>query len=425
MKKQEITSRIRKYAECNLSPGTFIPGTTWVRASSPKLHPDDVKELSDAVLRFWYTENVYASRFSRSLANVVDNKHVLLCNSGSSASLLAMSSMCETHKGKFVITCASGFPTTVAPIYQNNRVPLYVDIDKTDFQPRYEQIDYFVKKYPNEIAGAIFTHTMGFPYNEKLVREILPDSAFLISDCCDALGATPIANADISTFSFFPAHQIFAGEGGAIATNNEEYYDIARSYSNWGRSCYCAPGQNNTCGHRFDWKDVGALPDGYDHKYVFDRLGYNLKMTELQAALGWSQLKRLDEFVEDRNKNFDFLRSHLFTWRKYVRTVRKSAEFSSFSPFGFPIMVEKHAPFTRDEFVRFLNGVKIDTRMIFAGNLTRQPGFMNLPYEKMWLTDSDFLTERAFWIGCHPKLQQAELNYVVDRIEDFMEIHTK
>jgi CDP-6-deoxy-D-xylo-4-hexulose-3-dehydrase len=280
-----------------------------------------------------------------------------------------------------------------------------------------------MRKYRKEIAGVFLAHTLGFPFDEKRVSEIIEDK-FFITDNCDAIGCmldkdTPVGHyADASTYSFFPAHHISTVEGGAITTYNRELGRIMNSYVNWGRDCYCLPGNSNTCGKRFShiWE---KLPDGWDHKYIFSRVGYNLKMTELQAALGLSQLSRIEDIIHKRRKNFFYLSSTLGD--RYDYLLFPKFNFMNVSPFGCPILINKNAPFTANELIAHLESNNISTRRVFAGNITRQPGYQDLPYISVDMKESDYVMENMFWIGCQDKLAGEQLVYVKDKIIEFME----
>lgn len=419
MNKNEILYEIKKYADENLNKKKFIPGKSIIPASSPSLSSDDIVAIASSALEFWFTEGKWCKRFSDALAKQQEKHFALLCNSGSSASLLAIAAMKEfwnIEDGALILTCATTFPTTISSIYQNNLIPYYVDIDPITLFPRIDQVN--EAKYTKYVFLA---HTLGFPFCELDVNA----DKILISDCCDALGAeyfsAPVGlSANIQIHSFFPAHIITTGEGGAVLSNDDELMNIALSLSNWGRSCFCAPGQSNTCGKRFGWDDLGNLPEGWDHKYIFDRLGYNLKMTELQAALGYSQLLRLEEFKEKRLNNQRFLYSNLVQYNEYLRFVAVPT-WSNPNPFGFVIGVRDTAPFSSSEMIKFLEERKISTRRVFSGNITRQPGYMNLPYEVVDnLSGSDWVMNNMFWIGCHPALTEEMLSYMIEVFDDFM-----
>jgi len=307
MRKNDILAMVSEYANEQLQPKPFIAGKTRIPASGPSLDASDISALTEAVLQFWYTDHKFCAKFRRGLGEYFHKNYVTLCNSGSSASLLAMSAALEIFPYKdYVITCATNFPTTVATIYQTGQMPIYIDIDPETLSPSLSQFEEVISRFKGKISGAILPHILGFPFDEYSFDEM--NSGFTIIDCCDAVGAQIFGNggealypvgmfSDFMTLSFFPAHHIFAGEGGAVLTNNKHTAKVVDSFANWGRDCWCAPGQDNTCGKRFEW-EWEHLPKGYDHKYTFTRLGYNMKMTEWQAALGHSQLSRLPSFVE-------------------------------------------------------------------------------------------------------------------------------
>lgn len=429
MNKTQILKLAYEYAETSLEPKEFVPGTTKVPVSGAVLSPTDVSELVDAVLEFWYTEGKFCARFKRRLMDFTGKEYVTLCNSGSSATLLAMSVAAERlPQRKYVITCATHFPTSIAPIYQTGQIPIYVDVIPETLFPDLNQVYIAHDKYENNVSSTAFAHILGFPFDDVVFN--IFGSGFRIEDCCDALGANVFQDeglpihvgkySDLMTLSFFPAHHITSGEGGAVLTNSKLLHDILESFANWGRSCYCAPGQSNTCGKRFDW-ETEFLPASYDHKYIFDRLGYNFKMTEWQAALGNSQLSRANEFIETRRKNFVYYCDNLPLGEE-LRTVRVPI-WSNPSPFGFPILVNS-VEFTATQLINYLEERKIATRRVFAGNITKQPGYAHLPYITVGeLTGSDRVMNDMFWIGCHPQLTQPMMDYVVEVFHDFMDAY--
>jgi CDP-6-deoxy-D-xylo-4-hexulose-3-dehydrase len=420
--KREILEIVKNYSEEKLQPKEFIPGKTKVPASGASLSVEDIEALTEAVLQFWYTEYKFCGKFRRGLFKYFKKSHVTLCNSGSSANLLAMSAASEVFPKKdYIVTCATHFPTAIAPIYQTGHIPIYIDIDPQTLSPNFEQYERAIEMYGDKIAGTTFAHTLGFPYDEQKFDEINP--GFTIVDCCDAIGAeimmgedyVPVGTfSDLTTLSFFPAHHITTAEGGAVLTDNEHLSKVVDSYANWGRDCYCAPGQDNTCGKRFE-HEWDNLPKGYDHKYTFTRLGYNLKMTEWQAALGVSQLERVSDFIQKRNKNYEYLLDNLWTYSVMLNV--GSLHSGSRSPFGFPIMVETEE-FTADELIRYLEEHKVSTRRVFAGNIMKQPGY-NLPHITFGTEGSDRIMRDMFWIGCHPALTKEMLDYVVEVFDKF------
>jgi CDP-6-deoxy-D-xylo-4-hexulose-3-dehydrase len=430
MSKNEILMAVRNYADLHLRSPEFVPGKTRVPASGASLNPDDVATLTEAVLQLWYTDHKFCAKFRRGLGEYFLKNHVTLCNSGSSATLLALSAALEVYPYKdYVITTATNFPTAIAAIYQTGQIPIYIDIDPDTLSPNFEQYQSAIKDFKGKISGVILPHTLGFPFDEQKFDEICP--GFFIADCCDAVGAylnyegkpphvtgvVPVGTySDLMTLSFFPAHHIMAGEGGAVLTNNKELKTVVDSFASWGRCCWCAPGQDNTCGKRFEW-EWEKLPKGYDHKYTFCRLGYNMKMTEWQAALGFSQLSRVSTFVESRKENFSYLLNNLLVYRDYLDLITIVGRYRA-SPFGFPIVVDTDK-FTTQELIAYLEEHKVSTRRIFSGNIIKQPGFSKLPNKRFDLAGSDKLMEDGFWVGCHPALTKEMLDYVVSVFDKF------
>ena len=428
MKKKEILDLVHKYADEKLNNKVFIPGVSPVPASGAVLYPEDIAEVADTLLEFWYTDWKKCAEFKRRLCAVTGKKHCVLVNSGSSASLIAQTAVYNRYPGKYVITTALGFPTTVYPIWQNNRVPIFIDINPKTLSPNIEQYNkemYESKKV--KISNQIFAHTLGFPFDEP---QFDTTNGFIV-DSCDALGARIVYDsmtynvgcfADAMTLSFFPAHHITTGEGGAILTNDEELARDMEKRVNWSRDCDCLPGQSNTCGHRFDIENLGIkdMPEGWDHKYTFTMLGYNLKMTEFQAALGMSQITHLDDFVKARRNNF----FRLFVALYGVEDVEffdaiEVPIWSQPSPFGFPIIVKKTAPFKAQELIAYLEKNKIATRRFFGGNLTRQPFIKDLPYLALDLSGTNYIMENGFWIGVWPGLTKEHLDYVIEIFSSF------
>lgn len=427
MNKSEILSVVEKYTKELIEKEKFILESSYINPSGPQIDSKDFVTLVGAVLDGWFTESKYARMFGAEIERYTDKKYVNLCNSGSSASLLASLATTTKHQNvkKMVLTTALGFPTTVSAIYQVGKYPYYIDIDPKTLSPKLDDLEHIMNHHVSEdVCGAIFTHTLGFPFDEKRIKEMLKPDMWFVADCCDAFGAellfekpVPVGYyADITTLSFFPAHHITSGEGGAVCTNDPKLNELVRSYANWGRSCYCLPGQQNVCGKRFNWKPNGNMPDGWDHKYIFDRLGYNLKMTELQAALGYSQIQRLSKFNLDRTIRFYNFKTRLPS--RWIETV-DVPEWSKPAPFGFPVIVKKGAPFSTNDLIKFLESKKIGTRRMFGGNLIRQPGFMNLPYRKTDLAGTDFVMNNMFWFGVHPSITNEMSEYILDAFKEF------
>ena len=393
-----------------------------IPASYPQLTDEDIKILHEVVDGKWYTERIYCRKFIKELCKVFGTKHALLTNSGSSASLIALKAVSDFFTGKYVLVNASEFPTTVAAVYHNNMIPVYIDIDPKTLSPNMGQVAYAIDKYGDGVAGAFFSHYLGFPYNEPLMRELLGHSRFLIADCADALGATidgkPVGTwADASTCSFFPAHHIFAIEGGSITTNDDKYLKRALQYISWGRDCYCLPGQDNVCGKRFEheWYD---LPSGWDHKYTFTRLGYNLKSNEFSGALGYSQIQRLDKIVDRRKRNFMDIYDGMGGLGEYLAFM--FWKFVEFSPFGFPVVLQNKYKTLINPLIQHLEDNGIATRRFFGGNLMRQPGFKDMPQIRMPDYDgANKLMEQGFWIGCGPHVSLDDIEYIVEKFEGF------
>lgn len=409
----------------------FVPGKSYIAPSGPDIDPQDIQNLVDVVMKGWFTEWTSARSFSNKLAEHANKSFVTLVNSGSSANLVAVSAVCEDNPSPYFLTCAAGFPTTIAPIYQNGRIPVFVDIDPYTLQPNYLQIKEAFELYSDLIAGAILIHNLGFTYDEKYVRSLMSVmDQRLIVDGCDALGSfrmeqhgdmvvpRPVGHwGDYLTYSFFPAHVITTGEGGAVLTNDSYLHRAAQSYGSWGRSCWCSPGQSNTCGERFCWKGLADLPEGFDHKYVFDRIGYNLKMTELQAALGDSQMDRLPDFIKSRRDNYAVLLDGLSNLRA-SHSVHFYPLYDGVNPFGFPMLLPDSVD--TNHFVSWLESKKIGTRRFFAGNIIRQPGYYLKPRIVMGnMQGADHVMEKLVWIGCYPALDRDRIEYMIDSISTY------
>lgn len=403
----------------------FIPGKTKISVSGPQINEVDITELHRVIDKGWFTEGTRCSEFRSKLRFASGKKFVHLVNSGSSASLLAMT-LLKKRKKKYVITCATGFPTTVAPIYQCGMIPIYIDMNPDTLSPDMIQLNKVLSMFGDNTAGIIFAHTLGFPFREDTLRKHLHkyqlDDMPIIIDACDALGARILGDpvgfwADIVTYSFFPAHQICAIEGGAICTNNFEYDRELEQLSRWGRSCFCIPGQQNACGKRFE-QNYPTLPEGWDHKYTFTTLGYNMGITEFQGSLGSTQMDRLVEFTGSRITRYEYLLNHLRDLKDKLDFVTVQNDVVS-SPFGFPILLKEGS---LKDFVMYLKENKIDTRPVFAGNITRQPGFSELEFECFGLLEgSNLIMEKMIWIGCHPALTYEMLDYVVEVIHKYFE----
>ena len=386
-------------------------------------------QVVDTLLERWFGGKV-TYEFERLLANYIKQRHVSMCNSGSSANLLALSALKSRElgerrlkRGDEVITVAAGFPTTVNPIVQNGLVPVFVDINL----PQYNALPHAIEEAISEKTKAVFiAHTLGNPFKARDVKDMCErNELWMIADCCDALGAEnhgePLPHwADISTFSFYPAHHISTMEGGAVSTNNPRLNKIICSFRDWGKDCWCAPGKDNTCGKRYQWQ-LGELPDGFDHKYIFSEIGYNLKSSDIHAALGVNQVKRVGQYVEARNDNWNFYRQAFQEWEEFFVLPEPTA-FSKPSWFGFMLTVRDKAPFTRNELVRFLEENKIGSRMLFAGNLVRQPAYQDVNYRiSGTLHKSDRVMNNGFWIGVYQGITPPMREYVVDKMKEFID----
>lgn len=419
---------VSEYFSYSHNKKKFIPGQSLVPVSGKVYGEMELHMLVASSLDFWLTSGRFNDEFERQLEKFLGVNFVITTNSGSSANLLALTSLTSEELGERslkpgdeVISVAAGFPTTVNPILQNNLVPVFVDVSLKTYV-----IDpHLIKDAITEKTKAIMLpHTLGNSFNiDEVVSLAKKYNLWVIEDCCDALGTTYNNNlvgtfGDIGTLSFYPAHHITMGEGGAVFTNNSQLKRIIESLRDWGRDCFCAPGKSNTCGKRFGWK-LGDLPEGYDHKYTYSHLGYNLKITDMQAAIGLAQLQRLPEFTMARKNNFQFLKNHLSHLEKFL-ILPESTKKSDPSWFGFPITIKEDAPFSRDELVYFLTQNKIDTRPIFAGNITKQPYFKNRTYRISGnLRNTDVIMNRSFWIGVFPALTEEMLEYVCNQINEF------
>ena len=425
MNKDKILNLVLDYALEKLYKPPFRPGIDEIPVSGALISPHDISAVVSCILDGWFTEGKISKEFCKKLAHWTGTRHVSLCNSGSSASLLAITALNHIQKGnrnstKLVITCATGFPTTVTPIYLNGLVPLFVD--SAGYKELNVDVDTVLEQLERkDVCGVILAHTLGFPYDAKRIREKCDElGKWFVEDICDCLGGK-IGDKYVgqfghaSTLSFFPAHHITTGEGGAVCTNDGRLYKLINSYRDWGRDCWCAPGEQDTCNKRFDW-EFEFLPDGWDHKYTFTNVGHNLRMTEMQAALGNSQINKLASFVDVRNNNFANLR-WMLPPTEHLEIGMPATK--GLSPFGMPITIITDV-FTKQELVSFLENRKIRTRPVFGGNLTRQPAFRKMYYEQVGgLENSDYIMDRTFWIGVHPSLTQSQLEYIVDSFYDF------
>ena len=429
--RKEIASLVKEYAELQYAKKDFEPGKDIVPPSGKVIGSTELQYMVDASLDGWLTTGRFNEQFEKELGDFIGVKHLITVNSGSSANLVAFSTLTSPRlgdrsikKGDEVIGVAAGFPTTVNPIVQFGAIPVFVDVDLKTHNINADLIEDAISPKTKAIMLA---HTLGNPFNLKKVRELCDKyNLWLVEDCCDALGAEYNGQhvgtfGDISTCSFYPAHHITMGEGGAVFTNNSELIAIAESFRDWGRDCYCKPGCDDTCGKRFNQK-LGGLPQGYDHKYTYSHLGYNLKISDIQAACGLAQMKRLPKFIEKRNENFDYLKNRLSTLTDFLEFT-EATDNSTPSWFGFPVTVRDAANVNRVDLIKYLDQHKIGTRLLFAGNLTRQPYFKNIEYRISGdLINTDITMNQTLWLGVYPGLEKRQLNYIAEKLEDFFGI---
>ena len=429
--RRQILDLTAKYYSAASRPGEFIPGVTPVPVSGKVIDGDDVSAVVDAALDVWFTTGRFAEIFERNLARFVGVRSASLVNSGSSANLVALSALTSPElgdrrlvPGDEVITVAGGFPTTVNLIFQNRLVPVFVDVTVPAYEIDVSQLD----AARSERTKAVFlAHTLGNTFDlDAVCAFVRKHNLWLIEDCCDALGSTYRGQnvgtfGDIATISFYPAHHITTGEGGAVLTDQPQLKTLIESFRDWGRDCWCEPGRDNTCGKRFEWQ-LGSLPCGYDHKYTYSHIGYNLKATDMQAALGASQLTKLPQFIARRKENFAYLRQK-FQSLEDVLVLPEATSGSDPSWFGFPIGIREGAPLNRTELTRALEAKKIGTRLLFGGNLARQPAYEGSEYRVIGgLPNTDYVMNQVFWIGVYPGLTVKMLDFVAETVLEFAAI---
>jgi CDP-6-deoxy-D-xylo-4-hexulose-3-dehydrase len=403
---------------------SFVPYISKVPVAGRVLDSEDQEILIKSSLEMWLTAGRFTEEFEKNLREFTGIRHALFVNSGSSANLLAISALKIFYKlndGDEVITSAVNFPTTLNPIIQNNLTPVLVDAEKGSFNIDANQIK---KKINSKTKGIVLAHTLGNPFNLNKIKEICEDhNLFLMEDMCDAFGSTYDGKmvgqfGDVSTLSFYPAHHITTGEGGAVLTNKPKLKKIIESLRDWGRDCYCPPGQDNTCKKRYDWQ-LGGLPHGYDHKYIYSHVGYNLKSTDMQAALGVSQMKKLPEFIKSRKKNFNYLFEAFSEFDDFELPIWE--EQSDPSWFGFPISVKSSAKFSRNDLVKYYDENNIGTRLLFAGNIVLQPAYMELNMGKPEeFPVANSVVENTFWLGVYPGLTTEHLDFVIKITREFI-----
>lgn len=424
--RRQILNLVAEYShEAFSSQKKFVAGVSPVAVSGRVFDASDVQTLVDSSLDFWLTAGRFAEEFERKFARRLGLRSARLVNSGSSANLLAISVLTsptlgerQLKAGDEVITIAAGFPTTINPIIQNRAVPVFIDIQLGSYNADVAMLE---EALSPRTKAVIFAHTLGNPFDLDTVAAFTcKHNLWLIEDCCDALGSTYKGRnigtfGDLATVSFYPAHHITMGEGGCVLTDKPQLDRLVESFRDWGRDCWCAPGKDNTCGKRFDWQ-LGSLPCGYDHKYTYSHIGYNLKVTDMQAAVGVSQLVKLDTYISARKKNFGVLKSGLESLQD-VFLLPEASPGSDPSWFGFPLAVKPESGLTRDRVTRYLESRKIGTRLLFGGNLVRQPAYKDVEYRIVGdLKNTDYVMNNVFWIGVYPGLNDSMLQHMLNSL---------
>lgn len=419
----EIGGLVKEYYETALAPQPFKPGDTAVPVSGKVIDSSELQHLVEASLDGWLTTGRFAAEFERDFAAFMGVRCALLVNSGSSANLVALSCLTSPSLGERrlragdeVITLAAGFPTTVNPIIQNGLVPVFVDVQLPTYNVDVTQLEAAVS---DRTRAIVLAHTLGNPFDIDAVMAFAgKHNLWVIEDCCDAVGSTYKGRSvgtfgHLATTSFYPAHHITMGEGGCVLTQSPALKKLAESFRDWGRDCWCDPGKSNTCGCRFEWK-LGDLPAGYDHKYIYSHIGYNLKATDMQAAIGVAQLKKLPAFMAARRENFTKLHTALKDLDDLFLLPEATPQ-SNPSWFGFPLAVRKEAPVSRNQIVQFLEAHKIATRLLFGGNLLRQPAYREIRRRVIGeLPNTDFVMNNVFWVGLYPGLTAPMIDYMAD-----------
>ena len=428
----EITNLVRTILKKkNSVKPKFVPGKTFIPPSGKLIGEEEVLNMILSSFDGWLTTGRFNSQFEEGLSKFLNIKHLVTVNSGSSANLLAFSSLTShLHKdraikpGDEIISVAAGFPTTVNPIFQNGAIPVFVDIKL----PTYNINENLIEEAITDKTKAIFlAHTLGNPFNLEKITEICrKHNLWLIEDNCDALGTKYDDKftgtfGDVATLSFYPAHHLTMGEGGAVFTNNFRIKRIVESFRDWGRDCYCAPGVENTCKKRFNWQ-LGKLPLGYDHKYIYSHIGFNMKITDMQAACGVGQLSKVEDFIKKRKSNVNFLKKKLSSLQDEI-LLPEAEKNSDPSWFGFPITLKQNSKFKRADIIKFLTENNIGTRLLFAGNLTKQPAYISKKFKiHRNLDTTDLIMNNTFWVGIQPAIGEEELSFVAEKIINFFKI---
>lgn len=428
----EIAKLVEDYAKLEFDEKIFIPGETVIPPSGKKIGVKELQNMVEASLDGWLTTGRFNEAFEKKLASFIGVKHLITVNSGSSANLVAFSTLTSPRlgdkaikKGDEVIGVAAGFPTTVNPIVQFGAIPVFVDVDMATHNINADLIEAAITPKTKAIMLA---HCLGNPFNLGKVKAICEKhKLWLIEDCCDALGATFDGKmvgtwGDIATLSFYPAHHMTMGEGGAVFMNDPLLKLIAESFRDWGRDCYCAPGKDDTCGKRFA-QQFGSLPDGYDHKYVYSHLGYNLKITDMQAACGLAQLDSLDSFIEKRRSNFNYFSNRLSNLSEFI-DLAEPTPGSHPSWFGFPITLKESTGIKRVDLIKYLDQFKIGSRLLFAGNLTNQPYFQGIEYRISGdLKNTNIIMNNTFWLGVQPSINVEQYEFIASKLEEFFGVN--
>jgi CDP-6-deoxy-D-xylo-4-hexulose-3-dehydrase len=427
--RDQILGLVSEYHDAKFGDEDFQPGETPIRFAGRVFDDREIVNLVDSSLEFWLTTGPWAAKFEKRFAKINGLRHALLVNSGSSANLVALSCLTSTklgakrlQRGDEVITCATGFPTTVNPIIQNGLVPVFVDVDVPTYNLDVSQLEAAVSPKTKAVMVA---HTLGNPFDLDAVTAFCEKyDLWLVEDCCDALGSTyrdkPVGTfGNLASVSFYPAHHITMGEGGCVLTNKGTLKLYAESFRDWGRDCWCEPGKEDTCGKRFDHQ-LGELPHGYDHKYIYSDVGYNLKLTDMQAAVGLAQLDKLDEFTAARKANFRRLHEGLRDLEDFL-ILPEATPHSDPSWFGFPVALKEDCPVDRDTVLRTFNDRQIATRLLFAGNLVRQPAYLHQEHRRVGeLENADFVMDNVFWVGVYPGLSEAMVDYMIESFHDVL-----
>ena len=427
--REKIIALVKEHYLEEFPEEEFIPGKSSIPVSGRTFDHKDIETLIDSSLDFWLTEGRYTDLFEKKFSEFLNVKKTVPVNSGSSANLLAFSSLTSPKlkdraikKGDEVITVATGFPTTINPIIQNGCIPVYIDCELDTYNINVENLSDALSE---KTKAVMIAHTLGNPFDVDKISQFCKDNdLFLIEDSCDALGSKYKNQytgtfGDMGTFSYYPAHHITMGEGGSVVTNNPVLNKILESFRDWGRDCWCAPGESDTCNRRYDWQ-LGNLPYAYDHKYIYSHIGYNLKLTDLQASIGVSQLDKVDSFIQKRKVNWERLHSGLSNLEEFFILPQKQKN-SDPSWFGFALTVKQSAPFSRPELINHLDEKKINSRFLFGGNILWQPAYLNSEHREVGsLSNSDTVALGTFWLGVFPGLTNGMIDFVIETIQDFV-----